>query len=233
MLCTTEDSPLQARMDMCMRFECFLWLSDTVCDSPPRLQTPPSLINDMLSWQAFEVRGSRGVLRGWWRVGCVCVWVGGGGGVVGGVDRYWWCAAMRHKGGMKGVQREALSGGELVKEEKPVWNSSHELEWLDGSPCWVPTGHPQIQPQADIPPPMCVCFFLFSCKDRGSTVCRIYTHTKMEDRYMDCVHWKCLYFHSRKCYIVVQHRNHRKGVGWMVDIQNAKLWRPGVTSICG
>lgn len=30
--------------------------------------------------------------------------------------------------GMKGVQRQALVGGKVDKEQKPVWNSSHQLE---------------------------------------------------------------------------------------------------------
>lgn len=30
--------------------------------------------------------------------------------------------------GMKGGQRQALSGGKVDKEQKPVWNPSQELE---------------------------------------------------------------------------------------------------------
>ena len=147
------------------------WLSDGVCDYPvvinslekspptPRLQTPPAVINDMLSWQAFEVRGLQRGAEGVTGVYvslcvCVCVCV---------CDRevewYWWCVAMGHKAVKRGRQSspelQAFFWGGVGwggwQEQKPVWNSSRELEWLDGR-WFTRTGHTQTQPTTFFPP---------------------------------------------------------------------------------
>lgn len=120
----------------------FLFVTDCVEKRPTstfttllfRPQAPPVLIMLSWHWQAFDVRGSRGVLNGCYV--CVCVCEGHGRWGVTRVERYWWCVVMGHKGEkqreerLMGVQRQDLGGGR-GNEQKPVWNSSHKLEWLD------------------------------------------------------------------------------------------------------
>lgn len=119
----------------CLRVCVWLTSSDRYPCSPPppshtspRLRVPPALINDMLSWKAFEVRGFQ---RGTEGVRSGCVWQRSwgvlmmcGDGTPGRKNR-------GREGGCEGGGPQAGFSWEGRGGFGSVWNSSHRLEWVD------------------------------------------------------------------------------------------------------
>lgn len=136
-----------------------------------RLQAPRAVINDMLSWQAFEVRGSRGVLKGW-RV------AEGGTEELRGIDdvRRWDTREKSQGGEDKGSPEAAFRWGvwgETRSESQSGTYHKKESDWTTG--WWLTlmgpnrsNPSPNRHPNMCFPSPLTPCdegmkYFKFTC----------------------------------------------------------------------